>query len=546
MNHHVIALCLAFAIAPGCGGSAPQPTAGPVAPVPEQRAPAELARERVEADGAAQVLELASRLVEFQTVAAADPPWVGSGGAFGALERFLQGWAAAHGLELRTFGERAVWEVVLPGARRDAPPALRLVTHADVAPVNDPPAIIEPGAIPEGWTSPPFTPSVRDDQLWGRGVQDDKGALAAALVALAALREAGFVPRADVVLAIGTAEEEEWEGMIAYAAAAPPAGHTLSLDADYPVITAEAGFVHWGLRAPLGRPPRGGRRPVALAAEGGLFLTQVPEEASMLLAPRGEGCAALLARAAAAAAAVEAPFSATAEPATGGAAGAERCTVRVRTRGRAVHSSVADEGHNALWPLAALARRLDVAAGGVRTVLDVVADAFAGDHNGERLGLLYEDAFMGRLIVAPTLLRVEGGEVRLEVNMRRPRGQTSPEFAAGLDRALEQIRADHPEVSASPDPFIGEPHVVAPEAPAVRALLDLWSTVTGERSARPTAMRGGSYARLFPGALSFGPVAPGEIDLRHAADERTPVAALARVARLTLEATILLAGDDAP
>ena len=79
------------------------------------------------------------------------------------------------------------------------------------------------------------------------------------------------------------------------------------------------------------------------------------------------------------------------------------------------------------------------------------------------------------------------------------------------------------------------------EAPAIRALLELYGSITGELDVGPRAMRGGSYARLFPGALSFGPVMPGEPDLRHAADERTAVASLALVTRLTLEATILLA-----
>jgi predicted dipeptidase len=506
------------------------------------RSAAEVARERLAAEGAAQASELTARLVEFQTVAEADPP--ADGRSFAELESFLRAWAVAHGLELRVVGARDVWEVVLAGARRDRPPALRLLTHADVAPVNDPPALVEPGAIPEGWTSPPFAPRVSDGQLWGRGTQDDKGAVAAALVAMAALREAGFVPRGDVVLAIGTAEEHEWEGMIRYAEAAPPADQSLSLDADYPVVTAEAGFVHWELRAPVGRRPAGGRRPVALAAEGGLFLTQVPEEASLLLAPRGEPCEALLERARAAAASVEAPFRAAAELVGPGELGRERCAVRVRTQGRAVHSSVADQGHNALWPLAAIARRLDVAAGGTRTVLDVVAETFAGDHHGERLGLSYDDPFMGRLLVAPTLLRVEGENVSLGINMRRPRGRTSGEFAADLDRALSRLRADHPEVSAAPDAFVGEPHVVDADAPVVRALLDLYGSVTGDRDAGAVSMRGGSYARLFPGTVSFGPVVPGDLDLRHAPDERVPIASLALVARLTLEAAILLTSSE--
>jgi len=46
---------------------------------------------------------------------------------------------------------------------------------------------VQPAEPLELWTSPPFTPTLRDGHLYGRGVSDDKGHLTARLLALDAL-----------------------------------------------------------------------------------------------------------------------------------------------------------------------------------------------------------------------------------------------------------------------------------------------------------------------------------------------------------------------
>jgi len=48
---------------------------------------------------------------------------------------------------------------------------------------------VQPAEPLELWTSPPFTPTLRDGHLYGRGVSDDKGHLTARLLALDALLE---------------------------------------------------------------------------------------------------------------------------------------------------------------------------------------------------------------------------------------------------------------------------------------------------------------------------------------------------------------------
>ncbi|WP_328521916.1 M20 family metallopeptidase [Kribbella sp. NBC_00359] len=83
-------------------------------------------------------------------------------------------------------------------------PGVLLLGHTDVVPVGD------------GWTTDPFGGEVRDGRIYGRGASDMKGGLAAAMVALAALR--GTRLSGPVELAAVMDEEETGKGIRAYVA----------------------------------------------------------------------------------------------------------------------------------------------------------------------------------------------------------------------------------------------------------------------------------------------------------------------------------------
>ncbi|MBQ3301247.1 MAG: M20/M25/M40 family metallo-hydrolase, partial [Eggerthellaceae bacterium] len=54
-----------------------------------------------------------------------------------------------------------------------------------------------------------------------------------------------------------------------------------------------------------------------------------------------------------------------------------------------------------------------------------------------------------------------------------------------------------------------EPFTMGADSPAIEALLSAYNQVTGE-SAQPFTMKGGTYARMFSRAASFGPEKPWE------------------------------------
>jgi acetylornithine deacetylase/succinyl-diaminopimelate desuccinylase-like protein len=289
--------------------------------------------------------------------------------------------------------------------------------------------------------------------------------------------------------------------------------------------------VAWYLTAPLA-PESGTGDAVAVDVTGGEFLTQVPGQAKLTLEPRGKTATELAAQ-------VNAAIGKLRGKRRGLEAGAtvEGERVVVAVRGRAVHSSLADQGQNALWDLAAVTSRLRLVQNGISAMLSVLATRSDQDHWGKQLGVAYQDGLMGRLLVAPTVLRVEDGTVKLSVNMRRPRGKDKATFEASLQQAAQRVsRETGGRVTALEKSQIGEPHVVDLKGRLGSTLLDIYRRHTRQPKAKPISIRGGTFARLFPGAVDFGPNLPGLPYRGHAPDEYIELATLDSLAVMLAEA----------
>ncbi|MEM1658899.1 MAG: ArgE/DapE family deacylase [Candidatus Jordarchaeales archaeon] len=81
-------------------------------------------------------------------------------------------------------------------ARREADkPPLTIYAHMDVVPVE------------EKWSVPPFEGVVKDGRIYGRGVADMKGFIAAVVTALRVVHELGLKPNYDITCVMCTDEE---------------------------------------------------------------------------------------------------------------------------------------------------------------------------------------------------------------------------------------------------------------------------------------------------------------------------------------------------
>ncbi|HZO14065.1 MAG TPA: M20/M25/M40 family metallo-hydrolase, partial [Polyangiaceae bacterium] len=396
----------------------------------QPRQPGEaLVRNHVAERGLDESVALTGELVRFATVASDLPK---SRPAFEGMAAHLERYARASGLTFRVFGDHDAW-IVEYG---DGEPSIAFVMHGDVVPAGD-----------AGWTHAPFEAKLVDNRLYGRGSEDDKGPIAAVLVAMRALAQSGYKPRGKIQAVIGTAEEHEWEGMERYVERERHAKHVISIDASFPAVVAESGFVRWQLALPLKSKKSNDCMP-ALEVNGGEFLTQVPGVATLRVgAPVSEVRTRL-------------------GDLRGVAIEGDEREAVVRTSGNAVHSSVAEEGDNAIWRLSDVAGKLRLCSGGIESMLTLLRQRFAADHWGQKLGLAYRHPLMGRLLVVPTVLRIEEGEVRLSINMRRPAGREGVAFKKDLDDALARLKNQFPGL-AEKGRYVGDAAMADTSGPLV-------------------------------------------------------------------------------
>jgi acetylornithine deacetylase/succinyl-diaminopimelate desuccinylase-like protein len=140
-----------------------------------------------------EATQLLSRLIQADTT---NPP-----GNETIAAELLRDYLEANGLECELYArvpERA--NVVTRIRGTGDGPSLLLLGHTDVV-----------LADPAEWSLPPFSGSVRDGEVWGRGALDMKSHVAANAVAIASLAREGFRPKGDLIFA-ATADEEVGDG----------------------------------------------------------------------------------------------------------------------------------------------------------------------------------------------------------------------------------------------------------------------------------------------------------------------------------------------
>ncbi len=447
--------------------------------------------------GTAEAAALATELIARPTFNS-DPDKLATTAAFADLENFLHVWADKQGFEFKVFGARDAWQISLGDGN-----TLAFIAHGDVQP-----------AEAKNWRTSPFVAVLQEAKLYGRGAEDDKGPLAAALVALADAK-AFALPLQGIRIAIGTSEESGLTAMKRYAAL-PEAKYNVSIDGEFPVVGSQFGFVEWHLRAPVGEA-KGATLTALHAAE---FLTQIPGHADASIDHGASFADALRERAK--------KLRLKSEIKIDGE------TLNVAVEGKTAHSSVPEEGDNALSALAELLRKLPLANNGYKKIIDILADDFGYDWYGKKIGLAYDDPEMGHLVVAPTTVHSDGKWVDLGVNLRRPRGKTVEEFRANMHAVAVRLGVEEGEV------YVGEPHVADTTGPLVKTLLNIYSAHEHKKAAVQTE-RGGTYARLFAGGVDFGPSFPGEPYSGHGDNEYITLRALGAQTEMLGEAILALA-----
>lgn len=391
----------------------------------------------------------------------------------------------------------------------DREDALHILGHLDV---------VAPG---DGWTvTQPFAPKVVDGMIYGRGTDDDKGPLAASLLAMKAVKDLGIPLKANCRCILGTNEESGSGDIAWYFARHPFAPATFSPDSGFPVVNTEKG----GFKPTFSKSwPVQEELPRLRWLHGGFRINVLPGDASA--AVEGIAPADMVSCARSITSRTGIQFTYTLE---------QGLTV-VHAKGTGSHAAWPEGGNNAITGLVALLCALPLADGPCKTALaDLNALLPHGDCHGKALGIAQEEPVAGPLTVAFTLLEVTDTGLEGRFDSRVP-------LCATEDNCLNIAKA---AFEAKGFTFEGEqdkPHHTPADSPFVQTLLKRYEQYSGLKG-ECLSTGGGTYVHDIPGGVAFGCTLPGFDTHLHGADERVRISDLLLSAKLFTHIIIDLCG----
>lgn len=360
-----------------------------------------------------------------------------------------------------------------------------IITHGDVQPVN-----------PEKWQKSPFEldTTTEPGRIIGRGTEDDKGPISTALYAMKAIKDKGIALNKRIELYVYMAEESDWEPLKAYIKTHELPQTNITIDAEYPVVTAEKGY--GTIKLAFNKKQMPTISPYISEFSGGFFGSQIPEDASATIENANIVLLQRLMR--------------KARNYTGISFDLELkgSTLTISALGKSAHSSKPEDGVNAIPYLADLLSRTRWVNNGPGTLVNFINDNIGLGLEGKKFGrIAYQDDFMGPMTVAPTVIKQHDDNIELNINLRRPQGKSKQQLSDEIHQTVVNWNNKFDANVTELEHYIGDPFIQK-DAPHVDTLLSVFSHFTGIKNAKPIAIGGGTNSRLFPNAVSFGPSMP--------------------------------------
>ncbi len=343
-----------------------------------------------------------------------------------------------------------------------------VLCHLDVVPTGD------------GWTYPPFEPTIVDGKIYARGSMDDKGACISSLYALKAIKESGIKLNKKIRLIFGTDEETGSRGIKRYLEVEKMPDLGFSPDADFPIIYGEKGILSFNIES-------NNINDEIIEFNAGDRYNIVPEVASVILKNDY----------------TEQFKSFLKEKNYKG----EIKNNQYIMYGKSAHAMEPRNGINAIIRLSEF----------LNTIFkDNLIEFLLKVFNCSRLSTINEDFTdpeMGDLTSNVAILKINNGKGFFGVNFRYPINWDKEQFFKNLTMTANQFSLNLRLLNDS------TPHYVSKDDELVKTLHKAYIKYTNDDKTPLMTIGGGTYARSLKRAVAFGPMMPGREDVVHQVDE---------------------------
>lgn len=328
------------------------------------------------------------------------------------------------------------------------------ITHLDVVPAGD------------GWKADPFTMREKDGWLIGRGVMDDKGPSVLCLYMLKFLKDNQISLKHEIRALLGLSEEVGMEDAAYYLSHYPAPVFCFTPDGSFPVCNGEKGIFHGKItsRASAGN---------ITEIKGGTAANAIPGRAEAVV------------------------------KCSKGLISAENVEVTRKgdgwhlvAHGIGGHASRPAGTVNAIGELINYILENGIADENEEIFLKTLQKIHAAP-DGSMIGVAADDGKFDPLtIICGVIGYDENGHMYQTIDSRYPTNISGEKIRSIIAGAA----AGAADVVTLSD---AEPFYISADKPEIRICIDKYNEYTGE-NAKPFTMGGGTYARHFPNAVSFG------------------------------------------
>ena len=377
-----------------------------------------------------------------------------------------------------------------------------IIGHLDVVPALE----------DDGWTTPPFSPNIRDGKLFGRGSIDDKGPVVASLYAMKAIKDSCNISK-RVRLILGLNEEKGWKCIDYYKEHEEWPVIGFSPDANFPAIFAEKGILSIELKNTFLIK---GYEILEITTNNNA-INVVPKYCSITLKLNPE---------------TESDFSKLEASKNNhiNLTVLENNIIKIEAFGTAAHAAHPELGENAIKILVQfLLENFELENEYLKSIydaglFDIISPKFMSENK-------LEDE-SGVLTSNVAILEYLENKLIIKINLRVPVTISLEEIQNKYYSLFEEIEVNKLSVQ--------EPLYIEKDSYLVKTLVDIFNKKTNSNAA-PIAIGGGTYARAFKNCISYGATMPGEKDMCHQVDEFIKIDDLILSSKIYAEAIYELA-----
>lgn len=345
--------------------------------------------------------------------------------------------------------------------------------HLDVVPISG------------EWKFPPFSATINDNKMYGRGTSDDKGPGISAYYALKALKDNNLIKDFKVKLVFGC-DEERGSSCLEYyfntlKKDQPTYGFTP--DGDFPLIYGEKGIANYMMKGKIYLGP-------IKEIKAGVVINSVIDQAFVTVTDKQKLINYLNNH-------NEIKYEIISETDN---------EIKINFIGKSAHGSLPELGINSgIIALKVLGDVYDIG------FLKRIAKDYEEVH-GKNLNQYYSTSNLGQTTYNVGLISYNNNDFEIKVNFRYPENVDANQVISSLQEDSELPLT----LLSESKPLFYDPL----KTPFIKKLAEVYVLETNDVTNKPMTIGGGTYAKEVKNTVAFGSHFPGKEDHIHEANEK--------------------------